>query len=199
MPKVNVYLPDRLAEAVRAYGIPLSSVCQRALEQEVGLRMSVLKLTPRARSVLAAAAQEAEQLGEGFVGTEHLLLGLIAEGEGTAAEALESLGISESVRAKVLELIHVSRSQSPSNRCIDKAGNLVGYMLQDEEGTPFVVGRDGRPVHMRRNPDGSITVVDETGDPVVVGPADGAPRLVETDEEGNLVVLVDAEGNRLAG
>lgn len=198
MPKVNVYLPDRLAEAVRAYEIPLSSICQRALEQEVGLRISALGLTPRSRTVLAAAAKEAEQLGENFVGTEHLLLGLIAEGEGIAAHALDSLGVTEAVRAKLLELIQASRAQAPSNRAVDKHGNLVGYMLQDEEGNAFVVGRDGRPIHLRRDAAGNLTMVDDAGNPVPLEPVEGAPRLVKTDDAGNVVVLVDAEGNRLA-
>ncbi len=64
------------------------------------------RFTDRARRVLVLAQEEARLLNHSFIGTEHLLLGLIHEGEGLAAQALESLGISlESVREKVEETI----------------------------------------------------------------------------------------------
>jgi len=62
------------------------------------------QFTDRARRVLVLAQDEARLLGHDFIGTEHILLGLIHEGEGLAAKALESLGISlEAVREKVEE------------------------------------------------------------------------------------------------
>jgi hypothetical protein len=62
------------------------------------------RFTGRARRVLVLAYEEARLLQHNFVGTEHLLLGLMHEGEGTAAKALESLGISlQAVRVKVAE------------------------------------------------------------------------------------------------
>jgi ATP-dependent Clp protease ATP-binding subunit ClpC len=64
------------------------------------------RFTDRARRVLVLAQEEARNMGHNFIGTEHILLGLIAEGEGVAAKALESLGISlEAVREKVREMI----------------------------------------------------------------------------------------------
>jgi hypothetical protein len=64
------------------------------------------RFTDRARRVLVLAQEEARLLNHSFIGTEHILLGLIHEGEGVAAQALESLGISlEAVRAKVDETI----------------------------------------------------------------------------------------------
>jgi excisionase family DNA binding protein len=60
-------------------------------------------LTPRAKKVIELAVDEARRLGHHFVGTEHLLLGLIREGEGIAAGVLESLGVNlEKVRAEVI-------------------------------------------------------------------------------------------------
>ena len=63
------------------------------------------RFTDRARRVVVLAQHEARGLGHGSVGTEHLLLGLLAEGEGVAALALESLGISlEETRDRVEEI-----------------------------------------------------------------------------------------------
>jgi len=64
------------------------------------------RFTDRARRVLVLAQEEARLLNHNFIGTEHILLGLIHEGEGVAAKSLESLGISlEAVREKVEETI----------------------------------------------------------------------------------------------
>ena len=64
------------------------------------------KFTDRARRVIVLAQEEARLLNHDYIGTEHLLLGLIHEGEGVAARALESLGISlEDVRQNVEEMI----------------------------------------------------------------------------------------------
>jgi ATP-dependent Clp protease ATP-binding subunit ClpA len=64
------------------------------------------RFTDRARRVLVLAQEEARLLKHNFIGTEHILLGLMHEGEGKAAKALESLGISlEAVRAKVEETV----------------------------------------------------------------------------------------------
>jgi hypothetical protein len=64
-----------------------------------------MRFTDRARRVIVLAQDEARELGHGFVGTEHLLLGLLAEGEGVAALALESLSISlEEARDRVEEI-----------------------------------------------------------------------------------------------
>src|ERR1700733_1430806 len=64
------------------------------------------RFTDRARRVVVLAQEEARMLNHNYIGTEHILLGLIHEGEGVAAKALESLGISlEAVREKVEETI----------------------------------------------------------------------------------------------
>jgi ATP-dependent Clp protease ATP-binding subunit ClpC len=102
MPKVNVYLPDELAEAVRASGVPVSTVCQRALEAAVrevrdakveGEVVPTLeRFTDRSRSVVAFASAAA--LGENAdLGSEHILIGLLREGEGVGGHALAALGI----------------------------------------------------------------------------------------------------------
>src|SRR5574341_579505 len=64
------------------------------------------RFTDRARRVVVLAQEEARLLNHNYIGTEHILLGLIHEGEGVAAKALESLGISlEAVRTQVVEII----------------------------------------------------------------------------------------------
>ncbi len=72
------------------------------------------RFTDRARRVVVLAQEEARLLNHNYIGTEHILLGLIHEGEGVAAKALESLGISlEAVRSQVEEIIGQG-GQSPS-------------------------------------------------------------------------------------
>ncbi len=64
------------------------------------------RFTDRARRVVVLAQEEARMLNHNYIGTEHILLGLIHEGEGVAAKALESLGIAlENVRSQVEEII----------------------------------------------------------------------------------------------
>jgi ATP-dependent Clp protease ATP-binding subunit ClpC len=69
------------------------------------------RFTDRARRVVVLAQEEARLLNHNYIGTEHLLLGLIHEGEGVAATALESLGMSlEAVRGQVEEIIGQGQS-----------------------------------------------------------------------------------------
>jgi ATP-dependent Clp protease ATP-binding subunit ClpA len=64
------------------------------------------KLTPRAKRVIELAVDEARRLNHNYIGTEHVLLGLVREGEGVAAGVLESMGAtSDLVRSKVIEMV----------------------------------------------------------------------------------------------
>ena len=64
------------------------------------------RFTDRARRVVVLAQEEARALNHNYIGTEHILLGLIQEGEGVAAKALESMGISlDAVRTEVKDII----------------------------------------------------------------------------------------------
>lgn len=120
MPKINVYLPDDLAAAVRDARVPVSAVCQQALELAVrdiaslratdeppaedqpGLRM-LGRFTPRARKAIALAENAAREVPHNYVGTEHLLLGLIDEGGNLAVTVLETLDIQlTDLRAELL-------------------------------------------------------------------------------------------------
>ncbi|MDP9841175.1 Clp protease N-terminal domain-containing protein [Streptosporangium lutulentum] len=134
MPKINVYLPDELAEAVKTAGVPVSAICQRALEQAVrrvtAIRETALSapdldlddltarfphFTPRARTVIKLSVEQARALGAAEVGTEHLLGGLLAEGGNLA---LQVLGVLEIERAEVrhrLDRLSVETPEVPAD------------------------------------------------------------------------------------
>jgi len=77
--------------------------------------MGQLPFTPRAKKVLELASEEATNLRHNYIGTEHLLLGLIRENEGVAAQVLMNLGLKlEDVREEVLELLGADMSNSDS-------------------------------------------------------------------------------------
>jgi ATP-dependent Clp protease ATP-binding subunit ClpC len=72
-------------------------------------------LTPRAKRVIELAIDEARRLGHNYIGTEHLLLGLVREGEGIAAGVLESLGVNlDKVRHEVIRVLSQSSSAAPA-------------------------------------------------------------------------------------
>jgi ATP-dependent Clp protease ATP-binding subunit ClpC len=74
------------------------------------------RFTDRARRVLVLAQEEARDLNHAFIGTEHILLGLIREGEGVAAKALDALGVTfDAVREKVEETIGANTNPSPGS------------------------------------------------------------------------------------
>jgi ATP-dependent Clp protease ATP-binding subunit ClpA len=110
MPKINVYLPDDLAEAVRDSGVPVSAICQRALDEAVRritvIRQTVLgeldvdqlaarlpNFTARAVTVLSLAINAATAGGAPNVGTGHLLRAMITEGENLALRVLPAMEV----------------------------------------------------------------------------------------------------------
>jgi ATP-dependent Clp protease ATP-binding subunit ClpC len=72
------------------------------------------RFTDRARRVVVLAQEEARMLGHNYIGTEHILLGLIHEGEGVAARALTALGLSLAATRQAVEDIIGSGSQAPT-------------------------------------------------------------------------------------
>ncbi|PRY27501.1 Clp protease N-terminal domain-containing protein [Pseudosporangium ferrugineum] len=110
MPKINVYLPDDLAEAVRDAGVPVSAICQRALEAAVrrvtAIRRTVLgdldqeqlaarlpHFTARAVTALSLATDRARETGAPNVTSAHLLHGMLAEGGNLALQILGAMDI----------------------------------------------------------------------------------------------------------
>src|SRR5947208_3618428 len=104
------------ARVLNNLGIELHKV-RSAVEFIIGrgdrMVMGEIGLTPRAKRVIELAIDEARRLNHHYIGTEHLLLGLVREGEGIAAGVLESLGVSlEKVRAQVIEVLKSSSGYS---------------------------------------------------------------------------------------
>jgi ATP-dependent Clp protease ATP-binding subunit ClpC len=110
VPKINVYLPDDLADAVKEMGVPVSAICQRALEASVrrvtAIRQATLgqvhlddsagrlaHFTAKARTAVGLAVRSAHAGGSAVVGTEHLLAGLLAEGTNLALVIVTSMEI----------------------------------------------------------------------------------------------------------
>ena len=106
-------------------------------------------LTPRAKKVIELAVDEARRLGHSYIGTEHLLLGLVREGEGIASGVLESLGVNlDNVRVELSNLID-KKSPNESKRTqkkvktptLDQLGIDLTKAAQNQELDP-VVGRE---------------------------------------------------------
>ena len=105
------------AKVLYDMGVDLTKV-RSAVEFIIGrgerVNVGEISLTPRAKKVIELAVEEARRLGHNYIGTEHLLLGLVREGEGIAAGVLESLGVSlEKVRQKVIQSVSQQPSRAP--------------------------------------------------------------------------------------
>src|ERR671923_1479240 len=103
------------AQALAHLGVELNKA-RSAVEFIIGRGnravMGEIGLTPRAKKFIELAVDEARRLGHHYIGTEHLLLGLVREGEGIAAGVLESLGVNlEKVRTQTIQVL--SQSNSP--------------------------------------------------------------------------------------
>ena len=107
------------ARALETMGIGLDSVRQQVVDiigQGSQAPSGHIPFTPRAKKVLELSLREALQLGHNYIGTEHILLGLIREGEGVAAQVLQKLGADlHKVRQTVIQLLSgVQQEDQPS-------------------------------------------------------------------------------------
>lgn len=108
------------AKVLQNMGLELSQVRQ-AVEFIIGrgdrIVLGEIGLTPRAKKVIELAVDEARRLNHHYIGTEHLLLGLVREGEGIAAGVLESLGANlEKVRTNTIQVLSASGAPSMTYR-----------------------------------------------------------------------------------
>ena len=108
------------ARALTSLGIELEKV-RTALEVIVGrgdqpTSPSEITLSPRTKKVIELAIDESRRMGQAYVGAEHILLGVVREGEGIASGVIESLGVTlPTLRMKVLELLAQSGSPPPAS------------------------------------------------------------------------------------
>ncbi|HEY8703418.1 MAG TPA: Clp protease N-terminal domain-containing protein, partial [Gaiellaceae bacterium] len=95
-----------------------------------------IPFTPRAKKVLELSLREALQLGHNYIGTEHILLGLIREGEGVAAQVLVKLGADlNRVRQQVIQLLSGYQGKEPQGVGVGPAeGTPAGSLVLDQFG-----------------------------------------------------------------
>ena len=148
------------SKALASLNVNLSAIRSQVVEKisRDSDETAELNYTPRAKKALELAVDEAQQLGHNYVGTEHILLGLLREGEGIAAQVLNSLGIDniELIRQRIVELLggvaaagqaapgksamhpHVSREAASM---LDEFGRDLNKMAEEGQSDP-VIGRD---------------------------------------------------------
>ena len=137
------------AKALESLGISLEGV-RGQVEELIGQGGSSpsghIPFTPRAKKVLELSLREALQLGHNYIGTEHILLGLIREGEGVAAQVLVKLGADLSrVRQQVIQLLSgYAGSGGPMGAASEKAGATSGGRGTDSPSGSLVLDQFGR-------------------------------------------------------
>ncbi|MBA3551749.1 MAG: ATP-dependent Clp protease ATP-binding subunit [Actinobacteria bacterium] len=142
------------AKALESLGISLEAV-RSQVEEIIGQGQAAptghIPFTPRAKKVLELSLREALQLGHNYIGTEHILLGLIREGEGVAAQVLQKLGADlNRVRQQVIQLLsgHIGKGegqpgeQAPQGSMVlDQFGRNLTHLAREAKLDP-VIGRD---------------------------------------------------------
>ncbi len=107
------------AKTLKSMGVTLKDAraeVEKIIGRGSGFVAVEIPFTPRAKRVLELSWDEARQLGHNYIGTEHLLLGLIREGEGVAARVLENLGVDlNKIRSNVVKMLGESKPQSVSS------------------------------------------------------------------------------------
>ena len=140
------------AKVLKSMGVNLKDArieVEKIIGRGSGFVAVEIPFTPRAKRVLELSLEEARQLGHNYIGTEHLLLGLIREGEGVAARVLENLGVDlGKVRTQVIRMLGEtaevaaggssgSRNKTPT---LDEFGSNLTQMAAEGKLDP-VVGR----------------------------------------------------------
>ncbi|WP_036485541.1 ATP-dependent Clp protease ATP-binding subunit [Myxosarcina sp. GI1] len=140
------------AKVLKSMGVNLKDArieVEKIIGRGSGFVAVEIPFTPRAKRVLELSLEEARQLGHNYIGTEHLLLGLIREGEGVAARVLENLGVDLSkVRTQVIRMLgetaEVAAGSSGQGRnktpTLDEFGSNLTQMAGEGKLDP-VVGR----------------------------------------------------------
>ncbi|GAB3557954.1 ATP-dependent Clp protease ATP-binding subunit [Spelaeicoccus albus] len=147
------------AKSLESLGISLDAVREQVQEiigQGQQAPSGHIPFTPRAKKVLELSLREALQLGHNYIGTEHVLLGLIREGEGVAAQVLVKLGADLTrVRQQVIQLLQGYQGKEPANAGGATEGQPSGSLVLDQFGRNLtaaarerkldpVIGREGQ-------------------------------------------------------
>ena len=137
------------AKALESLGIALEGVRQQ-VEEIIGQGQQApsghIPFTPRAKKVLELSLREALQLGHNYIGTEHILLGLIREGEGVAAQVLVKLGADlNRVRQQVLQLLSGYQGKEPAEAGARGEGTPSSSLVLDQFGRNLTASaREGK-------------------------------------------------------
>jgi ATP-dependent Clp protease ATP-binding subunit ClpC len=137
------------AKALESLGISLEAVRQQ-VEEIIGQGQQApsghIPFTPRAKKVLELSLREALQLGHNYIGTEHILLGLIREGEGVAAQVLVKLGADlNRVRQQVIQLLSGYQGKEPATAGGPAEGTPSTSLVLDQFGRNLTVAaREGK-------------------------------------------------------
>ncbi len=137
------------AKALEGMGISLEQVREQVTEiigEGQQAPSGHIPFTPRAKKVLELSLREALQLGHSYIGTEHILLGLIREGEGVAAQVLVKLGADLArVRQEVIKLLSGYQGKEPASTGAREEGTPSGSLVLDQFGTNLTAAaREGK-------------------------------------------------------
>ena len=151
------------AQVLESLNIRLDAV-RREVEELVGQGESPpsehIPFTPRAKKVLELSLREAIQLGHNYIGTEHILLGLLREGEGVACQVLVKLGANlPSVRARVLQLVAESPGEGTGGWIFRPSSELTAVLDEAHRVAEARGESEVMPIHLFlaavENPDGA--------------------------------------------
>jgi len=214
------------AKALKSMGVTLKKArkeVENYIGRGTGFVASEIPFTPRAKRVLEMAVQEGKDIGQNYVGTEHILLALIAEEDGVAIRTIEKLGVDiAQLRKKTLDLIKENQEEllrpltDVEKRILDNDGDTTTPTLDEyadnitkeaiEGRLDPVIGRDKEifeviKVLARRRKNNPVLI----GEPGVgkTAVAEGLAQLILTQDvpnflEGNIIMALDL-GTLLAG
>jgi ATP-dependent Clp protease ATP-binding subunit ClpC len=215
------------AKALRALGVTLKKArkeVENFIGRGTGFVASEIPFTPRAKRVLEMAVQEGKDIGQNYVGTEHILLALIAEEDGVAIRTIEKLGVDiAQLRSKTLVLIKENQEEllrplsDSEKRILDRDNEASPTPTLDEYADNItkeaiegrldpIIGRDKEifeviKVLARRSKNNPVLI----GEPGVgkTAVAEGLAQLILTQDvpnflEGNVLMSLDL-GSLLAG
>ena len=215
------------SKCLKSLGVTLKSgrkEVEKYIGRGTGFVASEIPFTPRAKRVLEMAVQEGKDLGQNYVGTEHILLALIAEDDGVAIRTIENMGLDLSeIRSVILSLIKENQEEllkplTPEQRRILDRDNMPNNIPTLDEYTDNITveAMDGRldPVIGRDKEIFEVIKVlarRRKNNPVLIGEpgvgktavAEGLAQLIVAKDvpqflEGNLILSLDL-GSLLAG